>query len=1106
MKRVSKIIIITVLLIFMQIVLTNQKVFSSNIVNIMQKKEYSEEFKKWLELPEEKRKEVLQPRMYDIPNANSSSKNLFYRMRMLGASNNDRYSLKEIIPTNVEIRNQKNTNSCWAFAALSSLETNMALLNYRRGIENVKTYDFSERHLEYATSKTFKDDVINDLGYNREVGSGGNWGYAESYLTNGSGAISEEDMQFENNENQIDISEIKNKTIASQVYDTVDFPDYQNETGTNKTQIMNKIKQHIQDYGAVFAFLHGDSASEAGYNCYNNETGAKFCNDYSQHMPNHAISIVGWDDNYSINSFAENMRPQSKGAWIIRNSWGEKDERELSEIKELYFTNYQEQCIQQGWTDASKIPNQVIESIGFTIEGNKAYMKIGDNGFMYVSYEDCNISKGIYGIMKSTDYINYENIYQYDKYYPGYVINLLTSKIMLSNIFNKKTQGIEYLTQVSLYASEKYTCKVYVNPNGSSNAKADLKLVQLKDGESETFSAGYHTLEFLEPIEIKSNSFVVAIEIQGENTGKISCSIENPLTGVKEYSKVTVENGKCFLTAIENEKQNYDWVDIGKISELNPDIKNGDSTIKAFTTSKVIDDSLKNIEIKTPPEKTTYIEGQDFDSKGMVVQANFNNGTSGIINSTSYSIINGKNLKATQKSVTIAYEDKTVEQSINVEKNSIIELTIKQAPTKTQYNEGEDFNPDGMIIEATYKDGTTKTITDYKIENGYNVKNNQEQITISYEGIIVQQEITVTPNPLVEIIVAEEPDKTTYVEGQDFDKTGMVITGIYEDESEYEIHEYNIENGTDLTKEQTYVTIEYENKTVNQQITVEEKSITEISISQLPTKLKYIKNKEQLDLTGGKLKITYNDETTEEISLASDEISITGFNNTSIGKAMVTVTYESKTTQFEVEIIEEEKAANSKLDNIKCNVKGIKGYFYTDGSKNEYILVNIEIDDITKNTKNDSLEYYYYLSSNGNEQNITKWVKITEVQNLNNKLEFTIDTRKISNFEEMVNEDEIYLYIREVAIKGEDQKIDISKPIKIEKDENTQIEVYIDDVKMDNTQIDFSGINGSGDKTTAHKELPRAGIELTLMAFIVIVLGIGIFMYIKYKNLSKYIK
>ena len=205
MKKLKKIFILFISLIFILILLMNQKVFAD--IDSINKMEYSEEFKRWLELSDEEKENTIQPRMYDLQPTTFVSKNPLYKIRLLGASINKTYSLKNIIPSNLIIRDQMNTNSCWAFAVLSSLETNLALTNYKKTNTdlNSKVYDFSERHMEYATSKTFKDGVQNKIGYNREVGNGGNWTLAQSYLTNGSGAINESDMPFENNESQIEI-------------------------------------------------------------------------------------------------------------------------------------------------------------------------------------------------------------------------------------------------------------------------------------------------------------------------------------------------------------------------------------------------------------------------------------------------------------------------------------------------------------------------------------------------------------------------------------------------------------------------------------------------------------------------------------------------------------------------------------------------------------------------------------------------------------------------------------------------------------------------------------------------------------------------------------
>ena len=179
--------------------------------------------------------------------------------------------------------------------------------------------------------------------------------------------------------------------------------------------------------------------------------------------------------------------------------------------------------------------------------------------------------------------------------------------------------------------------------------------------------------------------------------------------------------------------------------------------------------------------------------------------------------------------------------------------------------------------------------------------------------------------------------------------------------------------------------------------------------------------------------------------MSSKEVTISGFDNTKSGKITLTVTYQEKSTQFEVEIVEEEKAENSNLSNSKCDVKKVQAYYFTNNSKNDYVLINIEIKEISRNLNNDTVEYYYYLSSNGNEENINNWTKISETQSFDDKLQFTVDSRNVSNYNEIASEDVLYIYIKEVATKGGNQSVAISNSMKLEI--NTNVETYVNNAK-----------------------------------------------------------
>ena len=530
MRLNKKYIILSFLLVVLTIVGIGGNVYAVEDIELNnQILEYSNEYKKWLELPEEERGQIIQPRMYNIPQVTSNRKN----RKLLKANNVSKYNLKDIIPENVVVRNQMQTNTCWAFSTIAALESTLGLQDYNNGLEP-KMYDFSERHMEYATSRTFLNGEINTQGFNRKIDTGGNPLISIAYLTNGMGAINEEDMEFENNTNLIELSEIQNKTITSKVIDTVDFPSAYNDTFTEKDQISEQIKNHITNYGGVMAAVYGAQLTSA---YYNSTTGAIYCDDASKCPPNHQILIIGWDDEYEISNFNSKHQPENSGAWIIKNSWG---------------TSY------------------------------------GNEGIMYVSYEDVNIYYWLAGIQKASDTVDYDNIYQYNEY--GY--NMVgwqsgTSKVYFANEFEKKTEGKEYITEVSIYAPENYTCKVYVNVNGASKSKSDLTQIQLKEGESETFGVGYHTIEFAEPIEILADNFVVVIEAQSMQENSVYYCLETNNTKDSLMQCVDVAEGKCFMA---NEASfEYDmWCDL---SDENIFGAQFDSTIKAFTINKEDDET-----------------------------------------------------------------------------------------------------------------------------------------------------------------------------------------------------------------------------------------------------------------------------------------------------------------------------------------------------------------------------------------------------------------------------------------------------------------------------------------------------------------------------------
>ena len=121
---------------------------------------------------------------------------------------------------------------------------------------------------------------------------------------------------------------------------------------------------------------------------------------------------------------------------------------------------------------------------------------------------------------------------------------------------------------------------------------------------------------------------------------------------------------------------------------------------------------------------------------------------------------------------------------------------------------------DGAIV------GKTETeLKDLDIVLGSGFKGDTANVNNGFPVLVWQPgdapEVTVTG-----IKITTPPTKTEYVEGEDFDTSGMVAVAVYSDNSEKEITDYTIIGGTSLTKAVTKVTVKYGEFTAEQAITV----------------------------------------------------------------------------------------------------------------------------------------------------------------------------------------------------------------------------------------------------------------------------------------------
>lgn len=235
----------------------------------------------------------------------------------------------------IPIKNQYSSGLCWAFATTTAAEYSYAK-EYFENTGNVLSTETSPGHFGYFHYNRVNDPLkntggdFNGLPEGRDwVSYGGNSIYVMQTLANWSGLALESEAPFSNTMDSTDWTGVWDgetqpykQGIAYDDELIIENSEYY------ATLDSNEIKKLILKYGAIASAMYMQDDGRF----FNSDRTAYYA--YDNGYLNHAITVIGWDDDYPKENFSHQIpgyspgysrevtTPRENGAWIIQNSWG----------------------------------------------------------------------------------------------------------------------------------------------------------------------------------------------------------------------------------------------------------------------------------------------------------------------------------------------------------------------------------------------------------------------------------------------------------------------------------------------------------------------------------------------------------------------------------------------------------------------------------------------------------------------------------------------------------------------------------------------------------------------------------------------------------------
>lgn len=400
------------------------------------------------------------------------------------------------------VRDQGKYDTCWAFSAIGLAEFDLIADNQTAD----KSIDLSELQLAYFTYNNAEDplggtfgDSLNIMNHKNYLTMGGNLDFASRTLLQWEGVTDENRVPYA-------LAPTTTTLAKSYAFDQ-DVAHLQNVYIINIRKNATQVKREIMQHGSAGLGLYMDGTANYVGSAVYAETGENVATYYcptSSVASNHAVNIVGWDDNFPASSFKN--KPAGNGAWLCRNSWSDKTENSI-------------------------------------------------NSYFWLSYYDKAIEDAAWIFdFESAD--NYDYNYQYDG---GADVGKLLGISTSANIFKAKKADNELvkavLISLSKDANVPYTIRVYTNLTNLHNPKSGILAAKVS---GTTTYAGTHTIRLNKAVSVPQGTYyAVVVELQKSGAG---LDMEYAVSDSSLTSRVYCDYNQSFLYRYGS------WEDVADVS------------------------------------------------------------------------------------------------------------------------------------------------------------------------------------------------------------------------------------------------------------------------------------------------------------------------------------------------------------------------------------------------------------------------------------------------------------------------------------------------------------------------------------------------------------